>query len=378
MSENYSLEQIVQIFIEESKKAQRELGQFNILIIGKTGVGKSILINNVFDFDDKNQAKTGTGRPITQEIQQYTKDDCPITIYDTPGLELNQEQANKVKEDVKVIIQEKKHLDIKEHIHVIWYCVNGSHERFEVGEEVWIKNLVQQDEVPVIIVLTQTNDPKISLILDYLRDLNLPVNAIIPIMAQAKPVTTTISIPGYGLENLVEETAKLIPEQAERAFIHQQIVSINLQAIQADKYLIAYVIGSGLIGAAEAQSIQFGALFGLQATMLANISVLFGLEFDEKFYTILTATIAGSGTVGDVGKAFVITLLTWIPGIAPVAAVVTATIAATMTLSLGRAYIEALKWYKLAKAKGEEIPPERLVGKIIELYKKLTGNKDKN
>jgi hypothetical protein len=40
--------------------------------------------------------------------------------------------------------------------------------------------------------------------------------------------------------------------------------------------------------------------------------------------------------------------------------------------------LKALKWYKLAKAKGEEIPPERLVGKIIELYKKLTGNKDKN
>jgi small GTP-binding protein len=375
MSENYSLEQIVQIFIEESKKAQRELGQFNILIIGKTGVGKSTLINSVFD---KDIAKIGTGRPITQAIQQYTKDNCPITIYDTPGLELNQEQADQVKEGVNKIIQEKKYLDIKEHIHVIWYCVNGSHERFEEGEEVWITNLVEQDEVPVIIVLTQTNDPEISPIFGYLQELNLPVNAIIPIMAQARKITTKISIPGYGLENLVEETAKLIPEQAERAFIHQQIASINLQAIQADKYLIAYVIGSTFIGAAEAQSIQFGALFGLQATMLANISVLFGLEFDEKFYTILTATIAGSGTVGDVGKAFVITLLTWIPGIAPVAAVVTATIAATMTFSLGRAYIEALKWYKLAKAKGEEIPPERLVGKIIELYKKLTGNKDKN
>jgi predicted GTPase len=133
MSENYSLEQIVQIFIEESKKAQRELGQFNILIIGKTGVGKSTLINSVFD---KDIAKIGTGRPITQEIQQYTKDDCPITIYDTPGLELNQNQANKVKQDVTQIIQEKKYLDIKEHIHVIWYCVNGSHERFESVEMV--------------------------------------------------------------------------------------------------------------------------------------------------------------------------------------------------------------------------------------------------
>jgi predicted GTPase/uncharacterized protein (DUF697 family) len=375
MSENYSLEQIVQIFIEESKKAQRELGQFNILIIGKTGVGKSILINSVFD---KDIAKIGTGLPITKEIQQYTKDDCPITIYDTPGLELNQEQADKVKEDVNRIIQDKKHLDIKEHIHIIWYCVNGSHERFEEGEKIWIENLVQQDEVPVIIVLTQTNDPKISQILVYLKEENLPVNAIIPIMAQAKQVTTEFSIAEYGLENLVEETAKLIPEQAERAFIHQQIASINLQAIQADKYLIGYVISSSLIGAAQTLSIEFGALFALQATMLANISVLFGLKFDEKFYTILTATIAGSGTVGDVGKAFVITLLGWIPSIAPAAAVVTATIAGTMTLSLGRAYIEALKWYKLAKARGEEIPPERLVGKIIELYKKLTGNKDNN
>jgi small GTP-binding protein len=375
MSENYSLEQIVQLFIEKSKEAKRELGQFNILIIGKAGVGKSTLINRVFNSD---QAKIGFGRPVTQDIQQYIMEGCPITIYDTPGLELDETKSKVIKQDVAKLIEEKRVPDIKEHIHVIWYCVNDNSNRLEKNEEVWIQKLVKKDEVPLIIVLTQTNDPKISKMLPYLQGRDLPLSAVIPIMAQDKPVTSTISIPAYGLGNLVDETAKLIPEQAERAFIHQQIVSINLQAIQADKYLIAYVISSGFIGFAETQLIPVGSLLALQATMLAQIPVLFGLEFDEKFYTILIAGLAGSKTTEDVGKAVIINLLSLIPGIATVAAGVTAAIAVLMTLALGKAYIEALKWYKEAKVRGEEIALKKLVDKIIELYKKYLGDKDNN
>ncbi len=53
--------------IQEIKNAMDEAlkrrGMANILIAGKTGVGKSTLINSIFQ---GNLAETGQGKPVTQ------------------------------------------------------------------------------------------------------------------------------------------------------------------------------------------------------------------------------------------------------------------------------------------------------------------------
>ncbi len=45
-------------------EAMRERGHGNVLIAGRTGVGKSTLINAMFQ---GNIAETGQGRPVTQQ-----------------------------------------------------------------------------------------------------------------------------------------------------------------------------------------------------------------------------------------------------------------------------------------------------------------------
>jgi GTP-binding protein EngB required for normal cell division/uncharacterized protein (DUF697 family) len=371
----YSLDEIIKLFIEKSQEAKKQLGTFNIIIIGRAGVGKSTLVNQIFQLD---LAKEGVGQSVTKQLKQYNLEDCPITIYDTPGLELDEQQAKQVKNDVAELIKNLKDQSLDKHIHIVWYCVSDLGKRFEASEEDWIRTMSNEEEISVIMVLTQTYEPQQSEMLPYLQGLKLPVNVIVPILAKECKITRDYTIQAYGLNNLVEQTATLIPEQAERAFIHQQVASINLQAIQSDKYLIGYVAGSAIIGATEAALANIGALLGLQLTMLAQITVIFGIDFDKEFYTILITSIAGSKATEEIGKIFIQELLKWM-GVSAIAAPITATIAATMTLSLGRAYIEGIKWYKLALAKEENVSPEQLATKVKEIYKNLTSrSKDNN
>ena len=57
-----------------------------ILTAGKTGVGKSTLINTVFR---ESLAETGVGKPVTAHLNYYKKESVPIALYDTQGLELS-------------------------------------------------------------------------------------------------------------------------------------------------------------------------------------------------------------------------------------------------------------------------------------------------
>ena len=43
-------------------------------MVGKSGVGKSTLINGVFDFSENEGAKTGVGKPITLEYNEFISD----------------------------------------------------------------------------------------------------------------------------------------------------------------------------------------------------------------------------------------------------------------------------------------------------------------
>ncbi len=55
---------------EKVEEAYEERGHANVLIAGRTGVGKSTLINTIFQ---GNLAKTGQGRPVTENTRESPK-----------------------------------------------------------------------------------------------------------------------------------------------------------------------------------------------------------------------------------------------------------------------------------------------------------------
>ena len=90
-------EKIAQEAINAIADRIKNLHTLNIIVAGKTGVGKSTLINAVFK--DK-LAETGMGKPVTTHMRKITKKGVPLAIYDTRGFELGKEVNKNRKEDV--------------------------------------------------------------------------------------------------------------------------------------------------------------------------------------------------------------------------------------------------------------------------------------
>src|SRR3954462_11508888 len=102
-------------------------GRFNLAIFGKTGVGKSTLINAIFG---QEVARTGIGEPVTKGSHLYLDRVGHLGIVDTQGVEIGR-HSKEILADLNEVIKESRKLPQSEQIHVAWYCVRGMDRRFE-------------------------------------------------------------------------------------------------------------------------------------------------------------------------------------------------------------------------------------------------------
>lgn len=105
----------------------------NVMVLGPTGVGKSSLINYLFDLKGTELLKTGAGTPVTPpgEFNSFSimRNNLQITVLDSWGLE-NGKTGNWNEEIFKKISSRKEDPDKK--IHSIIYCVrSGRMVQFE-------------------------------------------------------------------------------------------------------------------------------------------------------------------------------------------------------------------------------------------------------
>lgn len=137
----------------------------NILLCGATGVGKSSLINDIFNLsmDDDKAATVGkNGRPETRGVKKFTNDDSTINLYDSEGYEIGKiDQNQKDRYYTEIIsyidkLRNENPSQMEKHIHEVWYCISSANKRFyEIDKK--IIETVKNKNVPVMILITKVD-----------------------------------------------------------------------------------------------------------------------------------------------------------------------------------------------------------------------------
>ena len=337
-----SVDKVAQDAINAIAEKIKNLTTLNIIVAGKTGVGKSTLINAVFR--DK-LAETGMGKPVTDHMRKITKKTVPLTIYDTRGLELGKEVQSEVKKEVIDTIRKcLATKDINNTIHCIWYCINTASNRIEPEEIEWLKELAKENqitEVPIIIVLTQSfSKKKAEEMKKALLDENLDVVQIVPVLADNYEIDEEYTVKSYGLDDLIKVMEEALPEELQDTFQHVQIASLEAKKRRAQAAIAAASVVAAGEGAVPIPFADCALLIPTQVSMIASITVIFGFSLNKSILTALVSSTIGSGGATVLGKAVVSSLIKLIPGGGSVVGgAISAGTAGVITVALGEAYI---------------------------------------
>jgi uncharacterized protein (DUF697 family)/GTPase SAR1 family protein len=327
-------------FEDAFAKADVEIGRFNLAVFGKTGVGKSTLVNAVFG---EAVAATGIGRPVTMGSHLYVHRTGRLGIYDTQGLEVGRD-TDRIVAELQRFIEHTRSLPFTEQVHLAWYCVRATDRRFEQAEATFIRRLAELG-LPVVLVLTQVparfDDagqrlvaPDVVELAQQVAAQHLPVHEGRPVLvnALADPFT---GVPQHGLLELLDATFRLAPQEAAEALTAAQKIDPARKAAAAEKAVTTAAAAATAAGFTPIPFADAAILVPIQLGMMARIAAIYDIPVERA----TVASLAATTVTTQGGRAAATGLLKLVPGIGTIAGgAITGTVAGSITFAVGHAW----------------------------------------
>ena len=321
-------------FEEQLEDEYRRLKKPNVLIAGRTGVGKSTLINTIFG---SNLAEVGAGRPVTDCYREYSSDTQLVKLFDSVGWEGGGEKEAAFIDDSRRFLQSRNASGAPEdRLHIVWYALDAPGARFTEFDAKLAGTVF--DEIPVLFVLTKSDiasDDQLDALRKEINDAKLP-NTVGIVEVAADPLVrrgTPICRP-FGLEEVVKRTLDLLPELVRRAFIAAQRLSLPMKADEARKVILAACAAAFGVGWSPIPFSDAPLLVALQAGMVAKIAVIYGARPGGALGAMIAGL--GAGMLAASSGMFLANMLKFIPGLGTtIGGLINASVGAAITAAIG-------------------------------------------
>lgn len=178
----------------------------NVLILGKTGVGKTSLFNYIFGTD---LMKTGAGRPVTGmglfEETIVLNPGLTLHLYDSWGLEADKSESWKAL--IQETLDQHNVREINEWFHTIIYCLSAKSARVETFDLEMIRALAK-DGNPVMVVLTHCDVINVKTAIEEMRKVlvekaNIRSQDIVEVSNHAKKLLGGKKTAAFGKEKII-------------------------------------------------------------------------------------------------------------------------------------------------------------------------------
>lgn len=177
--------------------------RYNIAVVGRTGVGKSELINYLFG---KEVTESGVGKPITKRgftRQDFELNGIPGTLFDSWGLE-----HGKTEQWLKDLHEEmcRRGIDrpVEDWFHTIFFCIDACSSRIQDFEISIIKQLLEE-KYRAVVVFTKSDlasNNKINALKDIIeKEISADISCI-PVCSTSEVLPSGPTIP-FGANDVI-------------------------------------------------------------------------------------------------------------------------------------------------------------------------------